>query len=231
MGKEYSGDITGDGPADAVIVERDADSGDTPFVISTNLLGARGHVYAPTPGLYEAELGTMEQTDGGAEQTAYYARYFDTHEQRGAGSDDTPFMISANLLDAREHVYASTPGLYEAELDAMEQADGDAEQTAHYAHDFDTHERTYISSPGLYEAEIDIMRDEVSLIVCSQYHHLVHVPYWEHRLPPALRHTDDEIAHYVILRENLTPNSLLTLISSARASQPCSCVLGFLFGD
>ena len=94
-----------------------------------------------------------------------------------------------------------------------------------------SHERAYISPPGLYDAEIGIMRDEVSLTVCAQYHHLVHVPSLEHRMPPALRHVGDEIAHCVIWLESPPPNSLLSLVSSARTFQPSSCILGFLLGD
>ena len=58
----------------------------------------------------------------------------------------------------------------------------DAAQTANYVHCYDTHEREYIPPPGLYDAEIGIMRGEVSLTVCAQYHHLVHVPSLEHRM-------------------------------------------------
>ena len=50
-------------------------------------------------------------------------------------------------------------------------------------------------------------------------------------MQPALRDIEDEIAHYVILLESPLPNSLLSLISSARTFQPCSCILGFLLGD
>ena len=71
MGKEYSSDATGDGPADSAIVERDAGIDDTPFLVSTDLLGVQERVYASTPGLYEVELSAVVQTSGDAAQTAH----------------------------------------------------------------------------------------------------------------------------------------------------------------